>query len=87
MTRATFKKNHIDFVPLGDSVETVCTLIHGAENVDFEFVHRMPGGEVTLSTREMREMLGADIPLSSIEVISWVREYLRESYNEVSKNN
>ena len=40
----------------------------------------MPCGEVSLSTKEMRELLG-DVPLSSPEVISWVREYLSEAYS------
>lgn len=77
---ASFNKKSIDYIPLGDIVGTLCVLIQGAESVDFEFTHEMPRGEVSLSTKEMREMLG-DVPLGSPEVISWVRGYLDENYS------
>ncbi|MGN1047386.1 MAG: sensor histidine kinase [Eubacteriales bacterium] len=77
--KASFVKSSIDYIPLGDIIGTVCTLIHGAENVDFLFTHRTEKGTVSLSTREMREMLG-DVPLGSPEVIAWVREYLEDGY-------
>lgn len=77
---ASFNKKSIDYIPLGDIVGTLCVLIQGAESVDFEFAHEMPQGEVSLSTKEMREMLG-DVPLGSPEVISWVRGYLDENYS------
>ena len=77
--RAKFQKNSIDFIPLGDIVGTVCTLIQGHDDTDFEFIHRINGKTVELSTAAMREMLG-DVPLSSPDVISWIREYLNEGY-------
>ena len=77
---ASFNKNSIDFIPLGDIVDTICTLIHGSEDIDFEFSHKTEEKEITLSTAEMREMLGEDIPLSSPEVLAWVRDYLNELY-------
>lgn len=76
---ASFIKTNIDFIPLGDIIGTLCVLIQGAGNIDFEFVHNMPEGRVTLSTAEMRVMLG-DVPLDCPEVVGWVREYLCESY-------
>ena len=78
---ARFFKNHIDYIPLGNIIDTVCTLIHGAENVDFLFLHEYGEKTVTLSTREMRETLGEEIPLSSPEVLAWAREYLEEEYS------
>ena len=78
---AHFFKNHIDYIPLGNIVDTVCTLIHGAENVDFLFLHEFGENSVMLSTREMREILGADVPLSSPDVLAWARDYLEEGYS------
>ena len=83
---ARFFKNHIDYIPLGNIIDTVCTLIHGAENVDFLFSHSYEDAVISLSTREMREMLGEDIPLSSPEVLAWVRDYLTESYTALYGN-
>jgi len=79
---ASFVKSSIDFIPLGDIISTLCVLIQGADNIDYEFRHTTEKGEVCLSTREMREMLG-DIPLGTPDVIAWVRDYLKESYESL----
>lgn len=76
---AIFKKDHIDCLPLGDMVSTVCTLIQGSPNIDFVYSHKYSDKEVYLSTLEMREQLGG-IPLNSPDVLVWVREYLNEQY-------
>lgn len=81
-TAARFGKNHIDFVPLGDMVETVKTLIQGSPDVNFIYRHKTEGGEVTLSCAEMREVLG-DIPLNEPEILTWIGENLCEQYEEV----
>jgi hypothetical protein len=80
-TMAKFGKNHIDFIPLGDIVETVKTLIQGSPNINFDFKHKAEGGEVTLSCAAMREILG-EIPLNDPEVLAWVGENLKEQYEE-----
>ena len=79
-TQATFGKNHIDFIPLGDMVETLKTLIQGSPEIDFEYLHQTEQGEVTLSTRELREVLGEDISLGEPEILSWIGSYLQEQY-------
>ncbi|MBE6787919.1 MAG: sensor histidine kinase [Ruminococcaceae bacterium] len=81
---ATFYKNHIDCVPLGDVVETVKTLIQGHPDTDFLFIHKTQNGEVGLDTRELRQTL-EDVPLNTYEVIKWIEEYLREQYLEIQK--
>lgn len=76
---AVFNKNHIDFTPLGDVVASVTTLIQGSPDTDFLFKHRLPNGEVSVDTRELRAQLG-DVPLDTFEVILWIEEYLKEQY-------
>ncbi len=80
ITEAVFRKDNIDCVPLGDIVGTVCTLVNGIGDEDYLFLHRLPQGEVRLSTAEMREMLGEDIPLSAPEIVGWVKDHLTEAY-------
>ena len=80
VTQATFGKNHIDFIPLGNMVETVKTLIQGSPDVDFDYSHKTEQGEVTLSTRQLREVLGEDISLGEPEILSWIGSYLQEQY-------
>lgn len=83
VTMARFGKNHIDFIPLGDMVETVKTLIQGAPDINFVFRHSTEKGEVYLSCAEMKELLG-DIPLNEPEILLWIGENLREQYEEIN---
>ena len=81
VTKATFFKNHIDCTPLGDIINTVTTLIQGMGEINLVFTHRSPDFDVTLDTRELRETLGEDIPLSIPDVLVWINEFLKEKYN------
>ena len=81
---AVFYKNHIDFIPLGDVVSTIVTLIQGNPDIDFYFSHNIDGSEVILGTKQLREVL-EDVPLNSYEVIKWVEEYLKEQYRDLEK--
>lgn len=84
-TVARFGTDHIDFIPLGDMVETVKTLIQGAPDIDFTFTHSFPTGEVRLSCKELKMILGDDISLAEPEVLAWIDGYLREQYAEIKK--
>ena len=80
---ATFYKQHIDFTPMGDIISTVTTLIQGSPNVDFDFRHKSNTFDVVLDTREVREVLGPDIPLSEPEILSWIADNLSEQYKNI----
>lgn len=82
VTKAEFYKNHIDFTPLGDVISSITTLIQGAPGINWVYIHRMPGGNVELDTKELKEILG-DVPLDNYEVIKWIEDFLRESYESV----
>jgi hypothetical protein len=79
---AHFYKNHIDFTPLGDLPSTVTTLIQGHPDVDFVFYHKTVSGEVSLDTRELREVL-EDVPLDSFEILIWIKDSLIEQYDSI----
>ncbi len=81
---AKFHKNHIDYTPLGDVVSTVTTLVQGSPDIDFVFRHTVNDGQVELDTRELRTVLGEDIPLNSIEIINWIADSLKEEYGELN---
>ena len=86
VTTARFGRHHIDFIPLGDMVETVKTLIQGSPEIDFTYRHANEAGEVSLSTASLREILGEDISLSEPEILSWIDAYLREQYEGMTTN-
>lgn len=78
-TMARFGKDHIDFIPLGDIVETVKTLIQGSPDINFSFVHMTDRGNVELSCAELKAVLG-DIPLNEPEILLWIGNNLKEQY-------
>ncbi len=78
--KAVFNKNHIDFTPLGDIASTIVTLVQGAENIDFKFIHKTTEKTIDFDTKELRSVLGDDVPLSSMEVIQWIIQYFKEEY-------
>lgn len=82
VTEATFYKNHIDMTPLGDVISSVVTLIQGDPETDFLFIHTRPSGQVRLDTRELREVLGDEVPLDLPDVLAWIRGNLEEQYGE-----
>ena len=81
VTQALFYKNHIDMTPLGDICLSVVTLIQGNPDIDFLFTHTSPGFDVRLDTKELRDVLGGEVPLDNAEVLMWITEYLRGQYN------
>lgn len=80
--KAEFFTKHLDFTPLGDIVSTVTSLIQGAANIRWIFVHKTLSGSVELDTDELKAVLG-EVPLDNYEVIKWIEEYLKEGYAEI----
>ena len=81
---ALFYKTSIDFTPLGDIISTLGTLIQGlGESTDIVFTHTLPHGEVSLSTAEIRAVLG-EVPLSTPEVLVFIKDDLASQYAEAS---
>lgn len=83
--RASFDTKSGCFKPIGDMPATLTALILGAPDTDFLFGHKTPAGEVRLDTKELRAVTGG-IPLASAEVILWIRDYLREQYDNLGGN-
>ena len=80
---ASFYKKHIDFTPMGDIISTVTTLIQGSPEIDFAFLHKSNTFDVALDTREVREVLGPEIPLSEPEILSWIADNLNDQYKNI----
>ena len=80
---AIFNKQHIDFTPMGDIISTMTTLIQGSPDIDFEFQHVSNTFFVSLDTREVREVLGSEIPLSEPEILSWIADNLSKQYKNI----
>ncbi len=75
---ARFVPSHVDMIPLGDINSTVKLLISCNPQIDFVFLRSLDSRSFTLDTRELREVLGKDVPLSDPEVVSWIGGFLEE---------
>ncbi len=83
---ATFDTRSVDCMPMGDIISTVCILIAGSPDIDFEFSDTTPNGEVALRTSELRAVLGDGISLAEPEIQAWMGEYLGEQYSALNNN-
>ncbi len=83
-THATFQHSHIDRPPLGDIVATLTCMIVGYPQVDLLYHHKIITDETnsertyTWDTREIRKVLGDDVPLSDPAVLRFLRTQLEE---------
>ncbi|MGC9393451.1 MAG: ATP-binding protein [Anaerolineae bacterium] len=77
-TEATFQHSHIDRPPLGDLAGTLLCMIVGFSGVDVVYQHRVDDQTFTLDTREIRAILGDDIPFSDPDVLAFLNESLHE---------
>lgn len=76
--RARFITSHVDMIPLGNIDNTMVLLISCNPDRDFLFIHRINDRTLELDTRQLREILGEDVPLNSPDVVQWIRGYLQE---------
>lgn len=81
---ATFDTRSIDCMPLGDIISTVCVLIAGSPEIDFEFSDISPKGKVELNTADLRAVLGNEISLAEPEIQCWIEDNLTEQYKELN---
>ena len=87
---ASFKPSSVDMIPLGDISGTVQLLISCNPDRDFLFTRQRRGEDGTqrdfaLDTRELRQVLGDDVPLDSPDVVLWIKEFLEEQTGELLK--
>ena len=82
--RATFDPRSIDCPPLGDMAGTMTTLLSGYPDTDFLYRRAVGDAEFVVDTRQIREIMG-EIPLSSFEVTSFVREMIEENERELTR--
>jgi hypothetical protein len=77
-TRATFQLSHIDRPPLGDVIGTLLCIIVGNPSLNVIYHHCVDNEAFEFDTREIREILGNDVPLSDPEVLAFIRGALTE---------
>ena len=74
---AVFKYSHIDRAPMGNLLETLIAALVGMDpKSNLIYVHYINDRKFLIDTREIKNILGEDIPLQSVEVLSWIKTYV-----------
>ena len=82
--KAVFDTTNIDYTPLGEVWDTVAILIQMNETIDFVYTVKKDGEEFVCDTRQLREIMEG-MPLSDLNVVMWIKEFIRENQNEILK--
>jgi len=80
---AVFKHSHIDRVPLGNMPETIVTIINGCDQMDLIYTHTVNHETFSLNTKDIKKLLDG-VPISNLDVITWLREYITEGLAEIT---
>ena len=84
-TTAVFGLSSIDRMPLGDLPGTMTALIGPSPEIDFVLTMDFDGKGFVMDTRQFREILGG-ISLSEPEVLTYIRDYLKENMADCGMN-
>lgn len=81
-----FQASHVDLPPMGSLPETMLSLVNGTpEGIEFRLVYSVDANSFDFDTGEVRQMLGVDVPLNTPEVLTWIRDYIKENIEEAHK--
>jgi hypothetical protein len=73
---ATFSHGHIDRAPLGDLETTVLVLAASSPDLQLEFTHRRGDREYSVSTADIRDVLGGS-SIAGPDGLALLREVIR----------
>jgi anti-sigma regulatory factor (Ser/Thr protein kinase) len=80
---ASFCLSHVDMIPIGDMESTILLLITCNPDTDFVYHRSLGAQSFTLDTRELRSVLGEDVPLNLPDVTVWIKSFLEENLQAI----
>jgi hypothetical protein len=82
IVESVFEKNNIDRAPIGNIGDTILVIINSLINCELIYNHDVDGKKFTISTMQLKEILGS-VDINDSNVIIWVKEYVNESIKEL----
>ncbi|MBC3797230.1 ATP-binding protein [Acetobacterium tundrae] len=79
---ASFMRDHIDRVPLGNMPDTVVTMVMSFEETDLIYEHNYNNRSFVFNTREIKETLEVT-SLNEPDILQWIREFIRDGLEEI----
>ncbi|MGI6315531.1 MAG: ATP-binding protein [Christensenellales bacterium] len=73
-----YRLSHIDRPPMGDMAGTLQTLILMNPERNFVWKQTRDGREFSLDTRQIREIVGPDVPLDGPDMTAWFAQTIPE---------
>lgn len=80
---AQFQHSHIDRVPLGNMPDTIMMMVMANPGGELIYRHAVDERVFTFDTREIRAALGDDVPLDTLDVLMWVKDYVQEGLSGI----
>ena len=80
---ASYQISHVDRMPLGDFGGVALQLVTMNPQTDFRITAENGDRTGVLDTREVREILGEGVPLSSPEIRMFLKEYIQENLVDI----
>ena len=80
---AAYRISHVDRMPLGDFGGVALQLVTMNPGVDFCFTAKAGDRQGELDTREVRAILGEEIPLGAPEVRAFLKDYIKENLTDI----
>jgi anti-sigma regulatory factor (Ser/Thr protein kinase) len=81
LIEASFVRDHIDRVPVGNMADTLSALLALHNNIELRYEHVVGDRSFCLSTAVLREICGDE--LSHPRIVSWLRSYISEQENSL----
>lgn len=75
--------SHIDRPPLGNIVDTLLSLICGAPDINFIYIHKIGKKEFVFDTSKLKNILGEGIPLNLPSVQMFIKEKLSKGLSNL----
>ena len=69
---------------MGDMAETMVTLVACNESIDFVYDYTVDGNRFVFDTREIRKILGEEVPLNLPDITTWMKDYLYQGIEELN---
>lgn len=80
--KATFQRDHIDRVPLGNMADTMVTLLNDDFPTDYLLRVVVDGQQFEFDTKELREQLDG-VPVNEPEILLFVKDMINENITHI----
>lgn len=81
---ASFRRDHIDRVPLGNMADTILTMVMSFGLADLIYEHDYNNQLFVFNTQEIKATLEVE-SLNEPDILNWIREYVSEGLKEIQE--